>query len=884
MSKVSIFLCVLVLLSLGAKQTRAQIYAGKACATEAGGAAGGTGGTSSTSCPQPVYFFDEDPDNKDWTWDFADGQSENPDVRNPQVYFNSPGPRTITLTRADGSTESKSINVGSGPNQPMFNKSTEADTTVCEGSSLTLDPFKGLSSCSNCDYLWFPGGENTPTIDVDVSGCYSVEVFDQTSRCSKTAKINVKFCYKPGSAGGGSGEDWYFGHGAGLTFDVTTIPAKRDYLDENGEIFNNVDRDSLTNSPIQGSSNKMNTDAATAMVYGPNGLAFYTDGKAIYNGNDDEIQYSAGVTPIPDSEASQLLAIVPKNDCVECPHHQYYVFSKDPSNGLVSYSIIDLRYNAPTGEIIKTGIPVAFNVTDKMSVIQTNDGLSYDIYLHNDYDSGFTRMSLDSTGLNATNMSTGMGLDEPADASGYMATNLEGTMMAQGVVIGGENYLDVYLRDPDTGELQGILTVDLGFAAPPEVYGVAFSESSNYVYVTLSGTGQTSHLLQVPIYLGTGAAVEAGIEEIESSTNKRFGALQLGPIGPNSSPNKYMYMAVEGATKLPYIQEPDQDAGAGVNAVSFTGLSNGVNVGGTIGLGLPTIVFDNSDSDGDGVSAQYTGNCFNATTNLNLNELCSPMRNEVEWSFEDGSSMKGTNVNYTFPHTGWNPVKVTVRVFNKSALSKIVNSQILQKIVEQTESACTEVSFEDSVYIKPAPQIAMPDTVYNCIRGGIVTPAPVEPVVTGEGAPFTYLWTTIFDVPVANSGDPILVTPVLSTYKLKVTNSFSCETTDTVSVKPGCLPEVEFPTAFTPQGANPDFEFYNKYLYKPILRIYNRWGEIIYEWRGGDDTAPLQYWNGKTSKGTFVPTGLYPYQLTYYAKDFPWWGKQKKSGAVWVLY
>jgi gliding motility-associated-like protein len=78
-------------------------------------------------------------------------------------------------------------------------------------------------------------------------------------------------------------------------------------------------------------------------------------------------------------------------------------------------------------------------------------------------------------------------------------------------------------------------------------------------------------------------------------------------------------------------------------------------------------------------------------------------------------------------------------------------------------------------------------------------------------------------------------------------------------------PTVFIPNAFTPDGFNPVFR--PKYTYMKLpqfeMRIFNRWGEIVYE-----SEDPLDGWNGKIAGSTTeAPDGAYIYHIRFYGID-----------------
>jgi gliding motility-associated-like protein len=517
---------------------------------------------------------------------------------------------------------------------------------------------------------------------------------------------------------------------------------------------------------------------------------------------------------------------------------------------------------------------VAYDVSDKLAVRTLNEGSNFQLITNTESGSGFKILNVDTLGVVSNLNSVGSQTDNQDSNIGFMAAGFD-SLIAQGVVIGGQNFIEVFVIDASGGmRLQN--RINLNIPAPPTVYGLTFYEgASPMLYATLSGPGQTSYLLQIPLYLVNDIDISANINVIAVSSTEEFGALQAGPVNPNSDLSKDIYMAVNGKDKIAYIQEPQYPGNAAV--VAYIDVSNGIQLNGTSGLGLPTVTYAAQNQDGSGISASYSGNCFNSSTELNIQNICDPLTNKVEWEFEDGTTMNGQNVIYTFPKLGWNKIKVSIKIFNASPVQNIVNNPIVNRIVNLTQTECETIVLEDSIYIKPSPEISFSPPYYVCLRNSPVEPVVISPDVSG-GNTFNSLWKTTLGAPlVLGPNDSVQNIIIADTYVLEVENNYKCKSEKDILVESGCIPEVEFPTAFTPGGQNPKFSFYFKHTDNPLLKIYNRWGEIVYE---TDDL--IEPWDG-TFKGSPVSTGVYPFVLTYDALDFPNWGRQKEVGSVWIL-
>ena len=837
------------------------------------------GGSGTFTCPSPLYTFDTDPNSINQFWQFGDGSTAT--GRRTYYEYSSPGNYTVTLRKTDAAgninTVSKNVMVGTYPQQPKFNGLMETDTTICDGVTLKLDPYEIPLVGNNYSYLW-SNGDTTKTIEVDTSGCFSVQVTDRTTGCSRTAKIEVKICLQEGGGGGGA-EEWYFGQGATLNFNRSSdfVPTV-DTLSDGGDFFQEPDEENVTFQPGPAGANQLNSPEATAMVYGPTGaLVLYTDGVNLFDANDTQILDAAGVGLVGDNQSTQGLAIIPKVSCIECEHHEYYVYAIDTTTGILSYSIVDMRLNGAQGQIREKNIPVQMFMAGNMTVVPLESG--FQIIAHQQNNATFEVLNVDSAGVFSTQVNIGTPYADSVHV-GYLAMNQSFNKLAHGVVINGENYLEILDYDPATLALSNPKQIKLDIPAPPTVYGVSFSPSGDLVYATISGDpalGQQSFLLQVPIFLTDTASIRSAIIRLDSSTTEQYGALQGGPVNADAGAAKFIYMPIKGTSKLAYIQLPDLQGNASIVGLEIV---RGVDVMNTVGLGLPTVVYAAPVQSGDGLAASYFGTCFGSLTTLNIQKVCDPMRNKFIWEFEDGSTQTGENVVYQFPKTGWNKFKIRIKIYNPSFIPDGLGGQIPDFVIQATETECMEVIREDSIFIKPKPIIDFNGDYFVCSYGGTQGFAEVKPIVTG-GNTFTYDWTTIIGTSLA--GDPTSkdqTIKVAADYVLNVENDYFCTNLDTLVIEDRCDPIIEVPTAFTPNGDGKNDTIYPTFKFVGSLdwKIYNRWGELVYQ---TDNSVAELAWDG-TSRGVVLSPSLYTYVLEYDG-EYSNQAKQKKVGYFWLL-
>ena len=105
--------------------------------------------------------------------------------------------------------------------------------------------------------------------------------------------------------------------------------------------------------------------------------------------------------------------------------------------------------------------------------------------------------------------------------------------------------------------------------------------------------------------------------------------------------------------------------------------------------------------------------------------------------------------------------------------------------------------------------------------------------------------------------------PISTTqYIVTATDSNGCTATDAVTVQVNAKYNVYVPNTFTPNndGTNDGFTVYggNAATLLTFLRIFDRWGTLIYETTNGPPNDPTKGWNG-TYKGVLLGSDVFVY-------------------------
>ncbi len=172
-------------------------------------------------------------------------------------------------------------------------------------------------------------------------------------------------------------------------------------------------------------------------------------------------------------------------------------------------------------------------------------------------------------------------------------------------------------------------------------------------------------------------------------------------------------------------------------------------------------------------------------------------------------------------------------------------------VVGYGKDACFTDTAYATVTVYPKPVLATGGD--RIVPAGSVVPLNIESspdVITWKWWPMKYL--DCYDCPQPNS------TPRENlTYNVTATNVYGCATTETIAIKLQCINSVTFlPNTFSPNGDGQNDIFYVRGRgIKSVrtFRIFNRWGELIFE-RVNFNIDDIAYgWDGKHAGQPLVP-------------------------------
>lgn len=138
--------------------------------------------------------------------------------------------------------------------------------------------------------------------------------------------------------------------------------------------------------------------------------------------------------------------------------------------------------------------------------------------------------------------------------------------------------------------------------------------------------------------------------------------------------------------------------------------------------------------------------------------------------------------------------------------------------------------------------LLLPDTTFYCENIALVDAGVFRSYLWSDGTTGRFLTTTTNGI-----------------YWVQITDTNNCKFSDTALVLERCDPRLFIPSSFTPNndGKNDSFSVYTYNIYGLNFKIFDRWGEIIFEARD-----PSFVWDG-TYNGAALPTGIYHWLASF---------------------
>lgn len=234
-------------------------------------------------------------------------------------------------------------------------------------------------------------------------------------------------------------------------------------------------------------------------------------------------------------------------------------------------------------------------------------------------------------------------------------------------------------------------------------------------------------------------------------------------------------------------------------------------------------------------------------------------------------------VNETISHAGvfqrpdtsvvtWNwkfPNGNTASVQNPVTQQYTTAGTLAVNAIATNSSGCANTATQ-TIVVNPLPVITMPSTITKVVGVPLTIPATYSSNV------MSYLWSPAATLSCTNCPQPVATPKFNTRYTVSVVDSNSCRSAGNIQVVVICKGATIFlPNTFSPNGDGSNDVFYMRGQgldRVKSLRIFNRWGEIVFEQRDFPVNNPANGWNGKY-KGNKPHPDVYIYQVEVFCEN-----------------
>jgi gliding motility-associated-like protein len=455
--------------------------------------------------------------------------------------------------------------------------------------------------------------------------------------------------------------------------------------------------------PVGSSNAAINSNESTASVSDPSTgqLLFYTDGRKVWNANNQVMPNGANLSGGFFNSCTQGALIVPFPE----DNQRYYLFTLEElealslvpvvDNGL-RYSVVDMTLNGGLGDVqvATLNTPLATDLTEKLIVIRSNEIQGFWVIAHKKSVNEFLAWKIDACGVSAQPVISTVGsifaispfFGATEAWAGAMDASPDGNRI--GMPIDWSDRLEFFDFNKTTGVVSNPLTVNVvDDSNPPFLrkYGACFSPDGSKFYYT-----NINSVYQLNLSTYTSAAIASSNTLIYSPVleSNNYPCFQI-----EQAPNNKLYVAIGNTGRLDEISNPNSlglACGYVSNAVSFSPA--------TCQLGLPAQVPLGGFAASSTISF-LPDSCLQSSISFSIPST-SPI-NQISWNFGDpnsgaNNSSSDLNPSHLFSETGTYQITATV---DFECFSETVTQNIT--LIDCSDTLSSDVSFEFPNVITP---------------------------------------------------------------------------------------------------------------------------------------------------------------------------------------
>ena len=571
--------------------------------------------------------------------------------------------------------------------------------------------------------------------------------------------------------------------------------------DKVGLDFNQTPPSTLSNSV-------MNAYEGTSVISDNKGnLLFFTDGQTVWNKHHQVMKNGDELIGSHSSAQSSCIVSHPTNP------HLYYLVTIDGATGYdkgMCYSVIDMSLESGSGEVIEKNHRLLDKSSEMLTAVRHVNNKYVWVVTRAKEGGRFYSYLISDAGFNKVPIESEVGNNWGWRGIGWLKASHDGRYLVTAEIQKGVEMFDYNAAN---GKVSNARTLMQGIDI---YYGVAFSPSDEFLYISTMYNydfqQETSKVLQFDVRDKDVEAIKKSKYIVGQSVDVMFAALQLAP-------DNKIYIAGHHTSStfdrhyLSTIDKPNnkgEACGFNFNSVFFAT--------GEVLQGLPNFFEGNTNKYG--ITNGLT--CFNQAVKFSYYGIDSVYADSVRWFFGD---IITDSSNYSEYH-------------HSSHIYKLGGVYTVNLLLYFNEDS---ISISKKIIVLDNNSLSLPDTTF-CKDESIM----YELKDIDEG---TVKW---------QDGDRANPRRLIDTGDYIVQAEIKgCLLQDTFHVGYFSEPcNIFIPNAFTPNNDNLNDEFMPVSAGYTVesMRIYNSWGELIY-----DHNLP---WDG-TYKGANVPEGVYVYIVIY---------------------
>ncbi len=625
----------------------------------------------------------------------------------------------------------------------------------------------------------------------------------------------------------------------------------------------------------------MRVDEGSATISDKRGkLLFYTDGEKIRTREHEIMKNGEGLFGHTSSTQNTVIIPLPGSNDI------YYVFTVDAAgygHGL-NYSIVDMSKDSGRGQVVQKNIFMMHDVYEKITAVKACNKRDIWIAVRKFETDEYYTFLLSNSGLYGPNVSkTGLIINGSVNNTiGAMKFSNDGTKLA---AAHGYEFDVIELLDFDniSGRFFNPRVFRTNSSVPaaqiPGVYGVEFSPSNKFLYVTSKDNDATSYLYQFNVSLTTPSQIVGSKKLIAIRPDEALSGMQLGI-------DRKIYISKWNASYMSVINDPDIN-GTGCNFQNDVIKLGELRKNGCYG-DLPSFIQSYFNDNAIAYDFTRSGSCTDRQVTFQLNKTYGI--DSIKWNFGDNNFSTSLNPTHTYNSPGIYNVSAIVykqdcsgvndTAFNRiwvaasnSFLGKdtaFCNIKILHLGYSVTDASYlwNTGSTISGISVDTAGLFWLEIEQNGCtLRDSInvdVKPFPVVNLGADTGLCIGYT----MQLDAKNAGAQYLWNTGATTQSIQINTKGVYSVTVSVN---GCIAKGQIkiltgsctlliPTAFTPNGdgLNDSFGVLNEYGLNDFdMKIFDRWGKVVFR-----SNSLSKKWNGKF-KNENLPDGVYLWTVSY---------------------